>query len=147
MILVDELLDYVRQLSFAEHSDLSNQDMAFMRALTDTVNDVPRVAMVVVMIRSEQDSIMLDAEGTARRGEIEDLLTRNGKTATVTSNTDFAEISAAPVRGPGAGEVVAATSDLYARRCGASGQPRFANRPRPPRRLRRRRAPATVPPS
>ena len=28
LILVDEILDYVRQLSLAEHADLANQDMA-----------------------------------------------------------------------------------------------------------------------
>jgi hypothetical protein len=45
LILVDEILDYVRQLSLAEHADLANQDIAFLRALTDTVNDVPHAAM------------------------------------------------------------------------------------------------------
>ena len=116
LILVDEILDYVRQLSLVEHADLANQDMAFLRALTDTANDVPNVAMVVVMISSDEDSIVLDAPGLARRQEIEDLLVRNGKKATVTSNTDFAEIirrrlfeTQAPA------EVVGATTDLFLR--------------------------------
>src|ERR1035437_7628115 len=116
LILVDEILDYVRQLSLVEHADLANQDMAFLRALTDTANDVPNVAMVVVMISSDEDSIVLDAPGLARRQEIEDLLVRNGKKATVTSNTDFAEIirrrlfeTSAPA------EVARATRDLFER--------------------------------
>lgn len=116
LILVDEILDYVRQLSLAEHSDLATQDLAFTRALTDTVNDVPHVAMVVVMISSEDDSIALDDAGSRRRQEIDDLLVRNGKTTTVSSNTDFAEIIRRRLfESPPAAEVIAATSDLYLR--------------------------------
>jgi hypothetical protein len=134
LILVDEILDYIRQLSLAEHNDLAVQDMAFLRALTDTANDVPNVAMVVVMISSDEDSIVLDAPGLARRQEIEDLLARNGKTTTVTSNTDFAEIirrrlfeSQAPA------EVVGATSDLFVRTMKGSWTERvLAHLQRPP---------------
>lgn len=92
LILVDEILDYVRQLSTSENADLAVKDMAFLRALCDTVNDVPNVAMVIVMIASEKDSMALDAAGQDRRQEIEGLLVRNGKTTTVTSHTDFAAI-------------------------------------------------------
>jgi hypothetical protein len=92
LILVDEILDYVRQLSASEHKDLAVRDMAFLRALLDTVNDVPNVAMVVVMISSERDPMHLDAEAQGRRAELEALLVRNGKPATVTSHTDFAAI-------------------------------------------------------
>ena len=92
LILVDEILDYVRQLSGSEHKDLAIRDMAFLRALLDTVNDVPNVAMVVVMISSERDPMHLDADAQARRAELEALLVRNGKPATVTSHTDFAAI-------------------------------------------------------
>lgn len=92
LILVDEILDYVRQLSQSEHTDLAIRDMAFLRALLDTVNDVPNVAMVVVMIASERDPMHLDTIAQGRRDEIEALLIRNGKPATVTSHTDFAAI-------------------------------------------------------
>ncbi|MES1206007.1 MAG: DUF499 domain-containing protein, partial [Pseudomonadota bacterium] len=92
LILVDEILDYVRQLSASEHKDLAVRDMAFLRALLDTVNDVPNVAMVVVMISSERDPMHLDSEAQSRRAELEALLVRNGKPATVTSHTDFAAI-------------------------------------------------------
>jgi hypothetical protein len=92
LILVDEILDYVRQLSASEHKDLAVRDMAFLRALLDTVNDAPNVAMVVVMISSERDPMHLDAEAQGRRAELEALLVRNGKPATVTSHTDFAAI-------------------------------------------------------
>lgn len=92
LILVDEILDYVRQLSQSEHADLAIRDMAFLRALLDTVNDVPNVAMVAVMIASERDPMHLDATAQGRREEIEALLVRNGKPTTVTSHTDFAAI-------------------------------------------------------
>lgn len=92
LILVDEILDYVRQLSTSANADLAVEDMAFLRALCDVVDDVDGVAMVVVMIASHRDSTYLDADGEKRRAELEDLLTRNGTTETVTSNADFADI-------------------------------------------------------
>ena len=92
LILVDEILDYVRQLSLTENADLAIKDMAFLRALLDSVNDVPHVAAVVVMIASEADTIDLDEAGQKRRQELDDLLIRNGETATINDNTDFAAI-------------------------------------------------------
>lgn len=92
LILVDEIMDYIRQLSQKGNADLATRDMAFLKALFDTVNDVPSVAMVVVMISSENDTLALEPDGQRRRTEISDQLDRNGNTATVTSHTDFAEI-------------------------------------------------------
>jgi Protein of unknown function (DUF499) len=92
LILVDEILDYVRQLSDSANHDLAVKDMAFLKAVFDVVNDVPHVAMVVVMIDSEKDPMALDAAAQANRAEIESNLRRNGTPATVTSNTDFAAI-------------------------------------------------------
>jgi Protein of unknown function (DUF499) len=92
LILVDEILDYVRQLSLTENADLAIKDMAFLRALLDSVNDVANVAAVVVMIASEADNIDLDEAGQKRRQELDDLLIRNGETATINDNTDFAAI-------------------------------------------------------
>ncbi len=92
LILVDEIMDYIRQLSDTEHADLAVRDMAFLRALLDSVNDVPNVAAVVVMIASEKDNIDLDEAGQKRRNELDDLLIRNGETATINDNTDFAAI-------------------------------------------------------
>jgi hypothetical protein len=92
LILVDEILDYVRQLSLSENANLAIKDMAFLRALFDSVNDVPHVVAVVVMIASEADNIDLDEAGQKRRQELDDLLVRNGETATINDNTDFAAI-------------------------------------------------------
>jgi len=92
LILIDEILDYVRPLSLSENADLAIKDMAFLRALLDSVNDVPNVSAVVVMIASEADNIDLDEAGQKRRQELDDLLIRNGETATINDNTDFAAI-------------------------------------------------------
>ena len=92
LILVDEIMDYIRQLSETEHADLAVRDMAFLRALLDSVNDVPHVAAVVVMIASEKDNMDLDGAGQQRRNELDALLIRNGETATINDNTDFAAI-------------------------------------------------------
>ena len=48
--------------------------------------------MVVVMIASEKDSIDLDAREQTRQSELDQLLVRNGKPATINDNTDFADI-------------------------------------------------------
>ena len=92
LILVDEIMDYIRQLSDTQLADLAVRDMAFLRALLDSVNDVPNVAAVVVMIASEKDNIDLDIGGQKRRNELDDLLIRNGEPATINDNTDFAAI-------------------------------------------------------
>ena len=88
--------------------------MAFLRALLDVVNDVPHVAMLVVMIASDRDKTALSAAPrTAATNSIR-LLERNGTPATVTEVGDFADIlrrrlfDAEP-----AAEVLAATAAMY----------------------------------
>jgi hypothetical protein len=116
LILVDEIMDYIRQLSDSALHDLAVKDMAFLRALLDSVNDVPHVAMVVVMIASEKDIMDLDATGQSRRGELDQLLVRNGKPATINDNSDFAAILRRRLfeTSPPA-EVVASTATAYSR--------------------------------
>ncbi|MDA3014853.1 MAG: DUF499 domain-containing protein [Actinomycetota bacterium] len=92
LILVDEILDYVRQLSRGDIEDLRTKDMGFLKALFDTVNDVRNCAMVVVMIDSETDPMSLSGPAQADRAELESGLQRNGTPATVTANTDFVAI-------------------------------------------------------
>ena len=114
LILIDEILDYVRQLSKPERADLAPGDMGFLRALLDTVNDVPHVAMVLVMIASEDDTIDLDEAGIRRRAELEDLLIRNGRTATVTAASDFAAILRRRLlAGQVPAEVIEATTERF----------------------------------
>jgi Protein of unknown function (DUF499) len=116
LILIDEIMDYIRQLSASDLHDLAVGDMAFLRALFDAVNDVPHVAMVVVMIASEKDSMDLDAEGQSRRAELDVLLVRNGTLATINDNTDFAAILRRRLfdSDPPA-EVLATTANAFAR--------------------------------
>lgn len=114
LILVDEILDYVRQLSLTDNADLAIKDMAFLRALLDSVNDVPNVAAVIVMIASEADNIDLDEAGQKRRQELDDLLIRNGETATINDNTDFAAILRRRLfDGSVPGEVLKATASAF----------------------------------
>jgi hypothetical protein len=115
LIIVDEVLDYIGNgLDGANNPELSAQDMAFLRALLDVVNDVPHVAMLVVMIASDADKTALSAAAQARRDDLNSRLERDGMPATVTEVGDFADIlrrrlfDAEP-----AAEVVTATADLY----------------------------------
>ena len=115
LIIVDEVLDYVGNgLDGANRPELSAQDMAFLRALLDVVNEVPHVAMLVVMIASDADKTALSQQAQDRRDDLNTLLERNGSPATVTEVGDFADIlrrrlfDAEP-----AAEVVAATAAQY----------------------------------
>lgn len=115
LIIIDEVLDYIGNgLDGANKPALAAQDMAFLRALLDVVNDVPHVAMLVVMIASDADKTALSREAQERRDDVNSLLERNGLPATVTEVGDFASIlrrrlfDAEP-----AAEVLTATARLY----------------------------------
>lgn len=91
LIVVDEILNYVGNgLDGAGNEQLVAQDMGFLRVLLDAVNDVSNVAMLLVMIASEKDTVALSDSGSKRRDEINSLLDRNGRPATVNENADFA---------------------------------------------------------
>ncbi|MFD5477408.1 DUF499 domain-containing protein [Streptomyces hawaiiensis] len=115
LIIVDEVLDYIGNgLDGANKTDLAAQDMAFLRAVLDVVNDVPHVAMLVVMIAPDVDKTSLSAAAQGRRDDLNSQLDRNGLPTTVTGVGDFADIlrrrlfDAEP-----AGEVLAATAALH----------------------------------
>lgn len=93
LIIADEIVNYIGNgLDGAGDEQLTGQDMGFLRVLLDAVNDVPNVAMLVVMIASDKDTIALSDPGARRRDEINSLLERNGRLATVNENADFAAI-------------------------------------------------------
>lgn len=93
LIIVDEILNYVGNgLDGAGDPELVAQDMGFIRVLLDAVNDVPHVAMLLVMIASDKDTIALSPTAVRRRDELTSLIDRNGRPATVTENADFASI-------------------------------------------------------
>lgn len=93
LIIVDEVLDYIGNgLDGANKPDLAAQDMAFLRALLDVVNDVPNVSMLMVMIASDADQTALSKAAQERRDDLNRLLERNGFPAVVTEVADFADI-------------------------------------------------------
>jgi hypothetical protein len=115
LIIVDEVLNYIGNgLDGANQTDLAGQDMAFLQALLDVVNDVPHVAMLAVMIASDTDKTALSPAAQARRDDLNSQIDRNGLPPTVTGAGDFADIlrrrlfDAEP-----ANEVLAATAALY----------------------------------
>ncbi len=111
LIVIDEIMDYIGNgLDGARRPELAAQDMAFVRALLDAANDVPHVAMIVVMIGSDTVALGTDA-ARERRADLHSLLERNGTPATVTANADFADILRRRLfdQAPAA-EVVAATA-------------------------------------
>lgn len=115
LIIVDEVLDYIGNgLDGTNKPDLAAQDMAFLRALLDVVNDVPHAAMLMVMIASDTDKTALSRVAQERRDDLNSLLERNGTPATVTEVGDFADIlrrrlfDAEPAK-----EVLTATAKLF----------------------------------
>ena len=115
LIIVDEILNYVGNgLDGYGDDKLIAQDMGFLRALLDAVNDVPNVAMLLVMIASEKDTIALSDLAAKRRDELNSLLDRNGRPATVNENADFAAILRRRLFDhPPAKEVIDATAGQY----------------------------------
>ncbi|SHN46910.1 DUF499 domain-containing protein [Cryptosporangium aurantiacum] len=115
LIIIDEIMDYVGNgLEGVSRPDLAAQDMAFLRALLDVINDVPRVALLVVMIASERDKTALAKEARDRRDDLNSLLERNGLPATVTEVGDFADILRRRLfEAEPAAEVLSATASEY----------------------------------
>lgn len=92
LILLDELMDYVLQLSDASNVERMPNEKAFLNALMDACDDVPRVAFVVVMIRSELDERGYPPLADDFRAYVAERLVRNGTTVAVTEAQDFAAI-------------------------------------------------------
>jgi hypothetical protein len=92
LILLDELMDYAMELSNAGSVDRMPGEQAFLNALMDACDDVPSVAFVVVMIRSELDPEGYTPLAESFREYIARRLNRNGTTVAVTETGDFAAI-------------------------------------------------------
>ena len=85
-------MDYVLQLSDASALESMPGEQAFLNALMDACDDVPSVAFVVVMIRSELDPEGYTPAADNFREYIGRRLSRNGTTIAVTETADFAAI-------------------------------------------------------
>jgi hypothetical protein len=92
LILLDELMDYVLQLADATNLAYMPGEKAFLNALMDACDDVPRVAFVVVMIRSELDERGYPVQAEEFRDYVSARLVRNGTTVAVTEAQDFSAI-------------------------------------------------------
>lgn len=92
LILLDELMDYIMALSDASVVDSMPGEKAFLSALMDACDDVPRVVCVVVMMRSEFDPEGYTPLAEDCREYITRRLNRNGTTVAVTETGDFASI-------------------------------------------------------
>lgn len=92
LILLDELMDYVLMLSDAAHIETMPGEKTFLNALMDACDDVPQVAFVVVMIRSELDERGYPPQAIDFRDYVTARLVRNGQTVAVTEAQDFSAI-------------------------------------------------------
>lgn len=92
LVLLDELMDYILGLSDADSLDKMPSEQAFLNSLMDACDDVPRVAFVVVMIRSELDPEGYSPVAGGMREYVSRRLSRNGPTVAVTESDDFAAI-------------------------------------------------------
>ncbi len=92
LILLDELMDYAMELSNVGSVENMPGEQAFLNALMDACDDVPTVAFVVVMIRSELDPEGYTPLAESFREYIARRLNRNGTTVAVTETGDFAAI-------------------------------------------------------
>jgi hypothetical protein len=92
LILLDELMDYVMQLSDQRYVASMPGEKAFLNNLMDAVDDVPHVAFVVVMIRSDLDERGYTVEAEDFRAYVAARMERNGETVAVTEAQDFSAI-------------------------------------------------------
>lgn len=92
LILLDELMDYAMALSAADAIAMMPSEQAFLNALMDACDDVPRVAFVLVMIRSDLDQEGYTPSAESFREYLAARINRNGATIAVTETGDFSAI-------------------------------------------------------
>jgi hypothetical protein len=92
LVVIDELMDYAMALSDETAIGGLPGEQAFLNALADAVDDQPRVALVVVMIRSDEDRSGYHPAAQEMREYFGARLRRNGETVSVTDPADFAQI-------------------------------------------------------
>jgi len=92
LVVIDELMDYAMALTDQTAIGGLPGEQAFLNALADAVDDQPQVALVVVMIRSDEDQAGYHPAAEDMREYLGARLQRNGETVTVTEPADFAQI-------------------------------------------------------
>ncbi|MET8907585.1 DUF499 domain-containing protein [Micromonospora sp. NPDC004551] len=92
LVIIDELMDYAMALTDQGAIGGLPGEQAFLNALTDAVDDQPQVALIVVMIRSDEDQAGYHPAAEEMREYLAARLRRNGETVTVTEPADFSQI-------------------------------------------------------
>ena len=92
LVLIDELMDYAMALTDQTQIGGIPGEQAFLNALTDAVDDQPNVALVLVMIKSDEDDAGYHPAAEGLRDYLGPRLQRNGETVAVTEPADFAQI-------------------------------------------------------
>ena len=92
LILLDELMYYVQELADESTIGTMPTEQAFVDALMDACDDVPKVVFVLVMIRSDFDESGYHPQAEAFREHVTRQRERNGETVAVTESQDFAAI-------------------------------------------------------
>ncbi|MFG1685198.1 DUF499 domain-containing protein [Nonomuraea sp. NPDC049269] len=92
LILLDEIMDYALALADREHVADMPGEQAFLNALCDAVDDLPHVAMVIVMIRSDLDEQGYEGAAADFRSYLSRRLERNGVDIAVNEPQDFGAI-------------------------------------------------------
>lgn len=114
LILVDEIMDYMRQLADTKYEGQRNSELSFLKSLFDVVNDVPHVAMVVVMIATDRDKATYEGLAQKFRDELQSYIVRNGKNTAVTEAGDFSQIIRRRLfEAPAPSNVIAATVEQF----------------------------------
>jgi predicted AAA+ superfamily ATPase len=85
-------MDYAMALSNADAVSAMPGEQAFLNALMDACDDVPGVAFILVMIRSELDPEGYTPLADSFREYIARRINRNGTTVAVTETGDFTAI-------------------------------------------------------
>ncbi|WP_435152616.1 DUF499 domain-containing protein [Micromonospora aurantiaca (nom. illeg.)] len=92
LVIIDELMDYAMALTDQSAIGGLPGEQAFLNALADAVDDQPQVALIVVMIRSDEDQAGYHPAAEEMREYLAARLRRNGETVTVTEPADFSQI-------------------------------------------------------
>ena len=84
LVLIDELMDYVMALTDESAIGGLPGEQAFLNALTDAADDQPGVALIIAMIKSEEDESGYHPAAEAFRLYLAPRMRRNGETVPVT---------------------------------------------------------------
>lgn len=93
VVMIDELMDYVAAGSSNEYADqLQSDEHEFINALFDACDDVDRVTVLLVMIRSDFDEEGYNPVAKEFREFVQSRINRNGHPVHVSESGDFLNI-------------------------------------------------------